>query len=130
MEEGSVVTEYRYYTKGGSTFGGKWIGQIVLGRIEFSNGDIYIGEMDGETPHGKGKFIYTGYVEEGDWDLGEFVTNKTDIDLIVAAAQEAFDLALKKQTEEVKRPTEAKNEDIKDTPIISLRPGWMTTEKK
>ncbi len=47
-------------------------GNIVYGRIFFSNGDIYEGEMKNSHPDGKGKISYSnGEIYEGDFKQGE-----------------------------------------------------------
>ena len=52
---------------------GVWLkGNIVFGRIFFSNGDIYEGEIKNSFPHGKGKMIYSNNEKyEGEFQNGE-----------------------------------------------------------
>lgn len=39
---------------------------------EFSNGDVYFGQLKGTLPHGKGKYAWPdGIVYEGDWEEGK-----------------------------------------------------------
>ncbi|CAA7029623.1 unnamed protein product [Microthlaspi erraticum] len=42
------------------------------GEREFSNGDVYSGQLRGTLPHGKGKYEWSdGIVYEGDWEEGK-----------------------------------------------------------
>uniref|UniRef100_A0A1J3I8U3 Phosphatidylinositol 4-phosphate 5-kinase n=1 Tax=Noccaea caerulescens TaxID=107243 RepID=A0A1J3I8U3_NOCCA len=42
------------------------------GEREFSNGDVYCGQLRGTLPHGKGKYEWSdGIVYEGDWEEGK-----------------------------------------------------------
>ena len=47
-------------------------GNIIFGRIFFTNGDIYEGEMKNSVPNGKGKFLFANGEEyKGDFEQGE-----------------------------------------------------------
>ncbi|VVA93937.1 unnamed protein product [Arabis nemorensis] len=42
------------------------------GEREFSNGDVYTGQLKGTLPHGKGKYAWSdGIIYEGDWEEGK-----------------------------------------------------------
>ncbi|KAF2574911.1 hypothetical protein F2Q70_00001720 [Brassica cretica] len=46
--------------------------EIRLEEREFSNGDVYSGQLRGTLPHGKGKYAWSdGIIYEGDWEEGK-----------------------------------------------------------
>ncbi|KAF3567345.1 hypothetical protein DY000_02012816 [Brassica cretica] len=45
---------------------------LRLEEREFSNGDVYSGQLRGTLPHGKGKYAWSdGIIYEGDWEEGK-----------------------------------------------------------
>ena len=50
-------------------------GDAVKGTMNFSNGDVYIGEWKNDSRHGRGKFISceTAEVQSGIWDDDTFL---------------------------------------------------------
>jgi hypothetical protein len=55
----------------GNVFDGQFEnGDFVKGKVQYSNGDIYVGEFKDDCRHGKGKFIS---YEEGEEMDGQWV---------------------------------------------------------
>ena len=55
----------------GKHYSGSWVDDKVkgVGRMEYANGDIYMGEWESDQRHGKGKFfsVETNTTYEGMW---------------------------------------------------------------
>jgi hypothetical protein len=60
----------------GNTFEGEYLnGDAVIGKMNYANGDVYIGEVKEDERHGRGKFLCceTGQALEGYWESDNYM---------------------------------------------------------
>jgi len=74
-----TVGEFVAKNKKGDVFTGddfeaiKTKGKGAIGKIQFPNGDVYVGSVSILKPHGVGKMTRAnGEVQEGNWEMGVF----------------------------------------------------------